>query len=79
MIQTVSDSAQLPGLAALAAEVPTAQFWDGVLPTGYLGTMPMRMVAVFAIALAFAGMLAISQKHARMLRKEDEARELRDI
>jgi hypothetical protein len=79
MIQTANDSAQFPGLAKFAAKFPTAQFWDWLLPTGYLGTMPMRMVAVFVIALALAGMVAISQKHARMLRKEDEARELRDI
>jgi hypothetical protein len=79
MIQTASDSAPFSSLAALAAKVPTAQFWDDVLPTGYLGTMPTRMVAVLVITLALAGMFAKSQKHARMLRKEDEAREMRDI
>jgi len=37
------------------------------------------MVVTFAIAVVVAGMLSVSQKHSRMLRKEDEARELRDI
>jgi len=79
MIQTTSASPIVPGLATLAAKIPTAQFWDAVLPTGNLGTMPTRMVVTFAIAVVVAGMLSVSQKHSRMLRKEDEARELRDI
>ncbi|BDD91925.1 hypothetical protein PanNE5_13650 [Pandoraea sp. NE5] len=79
LIQSTAASPLLPGLAVLAAKVPTARFWDTILPTSDLGNMPMRMVLVFVIATAMAGMLTISQRHARMLQKEDEARDLRDI
>ncbi|WP_211462880.1 hypothetical protein [Collimonas silvisoli] len=74
---------QLYALNARLAEglfkIPSVTFWEGVIPDGKIGDIPLSLVLVAVLALLLLIPVGKLKHHWSMLKEEDKARDLKDL